>query len=59
LTEKQQQEQKQQQERTSESVIAEYLQLMNREINPSKDYLRITKLVLSKIDVMTATEEDI
>jgi integrase len=32
---------------------------MNREINPSKDYLRITKLVLSKIDVMTATEEDI
>jgi integrase len=32
---------------------------MRREVNPSAEYLRVTKSVLSKINVMTATQEDV
>ena len=32
---------------------------MQREVNPSKEYLRVNRLVLSKIDVVTTNQEDI
>ena len=40
-------------------VIDEYLTVMRREINSSKEYERLTRSVLNKIDVMTATQTDI
>ena len=40
-------------------VIDEYLMVMRREINSSKEYERLTRYVLSKIDVNTATQADI
>ena len=43
----------------SSEVIEEYLTVMRREINPSKEYERLTRSVLSKIDVSTATQTDI
>jgi integrase len=45
--------------RDSSEVIEEYLMVMRREINCSKEYERLTRSVLSKIDVMTATQTDI
>lgn len=45
--------------RDSSEVIEEYLTVMRREINPSKEYERLTRSVLSKIDVSTATQTDI
>ena len=45
--------------RKSSEVIEEYLMVMRREINPSKEYERLTRFVLNKIDVMTATQTDI
>ena len=45
--------------RDSSEVIEEYLTVMRREINSSKEYERLTRSVLSKIDVMTATQTDI
>ena len=45
--------------RDSSEVIEEYLMVMRREINSSKEYERLTRSVLSKIDVMTATQTDI
>jgi len=52
---------KQQQEvlRNSSEVIEEYLTVMRREVNSSKEYERLTRFVLGKIDVMTATQIDI
>ena len=44
---------------SSPEVIEEYLTVMRREVNPSKEYQRLTRFVLSKIDVMTATQTDI
>lgn len=41
------------------SVIDQYLTHMKREASPSLSYPRLTKFVLSKIDVMTGTQEDI
>jgi integrase/recombinase XerD len=41
------------------SVVQQYLTHMKREASPSLSYIRLTKFVLSKIDVMTATQEDI
>jgi integrase len=45
--------------RTHTDVINEYIQVMQREINPSTEYIRVTKYTLNKLDVMTATREDI
>ena len=45
--------------RDSSEVIEEYLLVMRREINSSKEYERLTRSVLSKIDVSTATQTDI
>ena len=45
--------------RNSSQVIDEYLTVMRREINSSKEYERLTRSVLNKIDVMTATQTDI
>lgn len=46
-------------EGNSAEVIEEYLTVMRREINPSKEYERLNRFIISKIDVMTATQEDI
>ena len=45
--------------KNSSEVIEEYLAVMRREINPSGNYQRLTRNVLKKIDVMTATKNDI
>ena len=45
--------------RNSSEVIEEYLTVMKREINSTKEYKRLTRFVLSKIDVNTATQADI
>jgi integrase/recombinase XerD len=41
------------------SLLDEYIQAMRREINPSIEYEKITRRVLGKLDLMTATESDI
>src|SRR6476620_1405277 len=45
--------------RNSSEVIDEYLTVMRREINSTMEYERLTRFVLSKIDVNTATQTDI
>ena len=45
--------------RDSSEVIEEYLTVMRRKINSSKEYERLTRSVLRKIDAMTATQTDI
>lgn len=52
-------DEKEKDNRTSEEVIEEYLTAMRREVNPSAEYQRVTKFVLSKLDVMIATQESI
>jgi hypothetical protein len=44
---------------SSEEIVEEYLTDMRRKINPSKAYERLNRFILSKIDVNTATQEDI
>jgi integrase/recombinase XerD len=44
---------------TATDTIDQYISEMKREINPSEAYERLTRFVLSKIDVMTTTQEDI
>jgi integrase/recombinase XerD len=44
---------------TATDTIDQYISEMKRQINPSKAYERLTRFVLSKIDAMTATQEDI
>jgi hypothetical protein len=39
--------------------MEEYLAVMRREINPSTEYERVNRSILSKIDVITATSDDI
>ena len=44
--------------RNSVDVMEEYLAVMRREINPSTEYERVNRSILSKIDVITATSDD-
>lgn len=41
------------------SIIDEYTISMRREINPSEKYEALTRFVLGKLDVNTATRSDI
>jgi hypothetical protein len=43
----------------SSEIIEEYLTVMQREVNPSEAYQKLTRVVLNKLDVMTATQENI
>jgi integrase len=42
-----------------EDIVSQYISAMKREINPSDEYVKTTKYILNKINLMTATPEDI
>jgi integrase/recombinase XerD len=44
---------------TAADTVDQYISEMKREINISKAYERLTRFVLSKIDIMTVTQEEI